>query len=143
MSGGGEGRGSPGSAFVRVVGVAGAVSFVGFGVWAMAVPRSFFERLATFEPYNQHLIQDIGAFQIGLGSVLLLAVLFPGAGALAVALLGAGIGAGAHVVSHVVGRELGGRPEVDIPVFAVLAGVLVAAGVSGWLTSLEWGRAGQ
>ena len=97
---------------------------MGFGVWAMAVPQSFFERLATFEPYNQHLIQDIGAFQIGLGSVLLLAVLSRGAGELAVALVGSGIGAAAHVVSHVVGRDLGGRPEVDIPVFAVLAAPL-------------------
>lgn len=143
MGRGGEGRGSASQAFAGAVGVAGAASFVGFGVWAMAVPRSFFERVATFEPYNQHLIQDIGAFQIGLGSVLLLAVLFPGAGALAIALLGAGIGAGAHVVSHVVGRDLGGRPEVDIPVFAVLAASLVAAGVSGWLTSSERDRAGQ
>ena len=143
MGRGGESRGSARQAFVRAVGVAGAASFVGFGVWAMAFPRSFFERLATFEPYNQHLIQDIGAFQIGLGSVLLLAVVFPGAGAPAVALVGAGIGAGAHVVSHVVGRDLGGRPEADIPVFAVLAASLVAAGVSGWLTSSEPGRAGQ
>lgn len=87
--------------------------------------------------------QDIGAFQIGLGSVLLLAVVFPGAAALAIALLGTGIGAGAHVVSHVVGRDLGGRPGVDIPVFAVLAALLVGAGVFSWLTSSERGRAGQ
>ena len=143
IGGGGEVRVSSAHGFARAVAVAGGACFVGFGVWAMAASRSFFERLATFEPYNQHLIQDIGAFQIGLGSVLLLAVVFPGAGALAVALVGAGIGAGAHVVSHVVGRDLGGRPEVDIPVFAVLAASLVAAGVSGWLTSSEPGRAGQ
>ena len=132
IGGGGEGRGLPAQAFTRAVAVAGAVSFVGFGVWAMVAPRSFFGRVATFEPYNQHLIQDIGAFQIGLGSVLLLAVQFRGAGALAVALLGTGIGGGAHVASHVVGRDLGGRPEVDIPVFAVLAALLVAAGVFSW-----------
>lgn len=140
---GGAGRGSRRQASARVVGGAGAVSFVGFGVWAMAVPRSFFERLATFEPYNQHLIQDIGAFQIGLGSVLLLAVLFPGAGALAVGLVGTGIGAGAHLVSHVVGRDLGGRPEVDIPVFAVLAAVLVGAGLFSWPRSRGGSRARQ
>jgi hypothetical protein len=39
----------------------------------MVDPRSFFTALAAFEPYNQHFIQDIGAFQIGLGAVLLLA----------------------------------------------------------------------
>lgn len=36
-------------------------------------PNPFFEQLAWFEPYNQHFIQDIGAFQIGLGVVLLIA----------------------------------------------------------------------
>lgn len=132
-----------GHAFARAVGVAGAASFVGFGVWGMVAPRSFFERLATFEPYNQHLIQDIGAFQIGLGAVLLLAVSFPGAGALAMALVGTGIGAGAHVVSHVVGRDLGGRPEVDIPVFAVLAASLLAAGAFSLSRSAGGVRAGH
>ena len=140
---GGDRRGSGGQGFARAVGVAGAGSFVGFGVWGMAAPRSFFDRLATFEPYNQHLIQDIGAFQIGLGSVLLLAVLFPGAGPLAVALVGTGIGAGAHVVSHVVGRDLDGRPEVDIPAFAVLGSLLVAAGVFSWSASPGRVRVGQ
>ena len=59
--------------FPRWIGLVGGVSLVAFGVWAMVGPRSFFDTLATFDPYNQHLIQDIGAFQIGLGAVLLLA----------------------------------------------------------------------
>jgi len=65
--------------------------FVVFGVWAMADPRSFFEVLARFEPYNQHFLQDIGAFQVGLGAVLLLAVAMTAADALAAALLGTGL----------------------------------------------------
>jgi hypothetical protein len=47
--------------------------FLVFGAWAFADPESFFDEVATFEPYNQHLIQDVGAFQIGLGAVLLIA----------------------------------------------------------------------
>jgi multicomponent Na+:H+ antiporter subunit D len=39
----------------------------------MIAPTSFFEQAATFEPYNAHFIRDLGAFQIGLGAVLLLA----------------------------------------------------------------------
>ena len=57
----------------RAVAIGGGIGFVAPGVWAMVDPRSFFTALAAFEPYNQHVIQDIGAFQIGLGAVLLLA----------------------------------------------------------------------
>lgn len=98
----------------------------------MADPEAFFERVAEFDPYNQHFVQDIGAFQIGLGAVLLLAALVRRIDALALALLGVGAGSGAHVVSHVVGRDLGGTPETDIPVFATLTLILVAAGVLRW-----------
>ena len=84
----------------------------------MIGPRSFFDELATFEPYNQHLIQDIGAFQIGLGAVLVLAALRDLRDPLVVGLVGVGVGMVAHVVSHAVGHDLGGTPEVDIPVFS-------------------------
>ena len=115
--------------FSRVVAGVGAAFFVGSGLWAMVDPRSFFDAVATFDPYNQHLIQDIGAFQIGLGAVLALAVAFERAGALAVGLVGVGVGSAAHVVSHAVGTDLGGTPETDIPFFAVMTALLLAAGL--------------
>jgi hypothetical protein len=115
--------------FGRAAGAVGALTFLSAGLWAMAAPRSFFDHLATFEPYNQHLIQDIGAFQIGIGAVLALAVLRPTMGALAVALLGSGLGGAFHALSHVIGRDLGGRPASDIPIFSVTAAVLLSAGV--------------
>ena len=116
----------------RAIALIGGVSFLAFGVWAMAAPESFFDAVARFEPYNQHLLQDVGAFQIGLGAVLLLAAIPARADALAVSLIGVGVGAAAHTVSHVVGRDLGGRPEVDIPTFAVLAVLLVTSGIVRW-----------
>ncbi|HVM08360.1 MAG TPA: hypothetical protein VM345_07860 [Acidimicrobiales bacterium] len=118
--------------FARVVAGIGGVALVVFGVWAMIAPESFFEELAQFEPYNQHFIQDIGAFQIGLGAVLLLALMRPSGGALGVALVGVGIGAAAHVASHAVGTDLGGTPAVDIPFFSILAGAFLAAGFLSW-----------
>jgi len=105
---------------------------VALGLWAMVDPQSFFERVALFEPYNQHFLQDLGAFQIGLGSVLLLAGLIPRLDAVTVALLGVGIGAALHAVSHVIGIDLGGRPAIDIPVFSVLALILLVAGAMSW-----------
>ena len=105
---------------------------VALGLWAMADPQSFFERVAHFEPYNQHFLQDLGAFQIGLGAVLLLAGLIPALDALTVSLVGVGIGGVLHALSHVIGVDLGGRPAIDIPVFAGLAVVLLVAGVMRW-----------
>jgi hypothetical protein len=121
-----------GDSLPRVIAIVGGAGFVAIGVWAMVDPHSFFEAFARFEPYNQHFLQDIGAFQIGLGVVLLLAGLSASADGLAVALVGVGVAAALHAVSHVVGRDLGGAPERDIPVFAAMAVTLFAAGGSRW-----------
>src|SRR5215207_10174661 len=118
-----------GRVFPRAVAVIGGAGFVLLGLWAMIGPQSFFDALATFEPYNQqHFLQDIGAFQVGLGVVLLLVAVPARADGLTAALLGVGVGAALHVVSHVIGRDLGGTPATDIPVFTVLALLLLAAG---------------
>lgn len=102
------------------------------GLWAMVDPQSFFERVAMFEPYNQHFLQDLGSFQIGLGAVLLLAGLLSNLDALTVALVGVGTGGALHAVSHVIGIDLGGRPAIDIPVFGGLALVLLVVGAMRW-----------
>lgn len=116
----------------RAVAIIGGVGFVALGVWAMVAPRSFFDALAAFEPYNQHFLQDIGAFQVGLGAVLLLAGVPARADGLTVALVGVGVGAALHAVSHVVGQDLGGHPEREIPAFAGMAVLLLAAGWIRW-----------
>ena len=105
----------------------GGVVFVVFGLWAMLSPTSFFEQIAVFEPYNQHFLQDVGAFQLGLGAVLLLALRY--SDSLASGLLGVGLGSAAHVVSHAVGADLGGSPAFDIPALALLSGALLVGGV--------------
>ena len=123
------GRAAP-TAWVRVVAIIGGASFLLFGLWALAAPQSFFDTLAAFDPYNAHFIHDIGAFQIGLGLVLLLASFPDRVDGLAAALLGVGGGAAAHVVSHIMDTDLGGTPATDIPTFTVLAVVLLAAGIA-------------
>lgn len=115
-----------------VVAIAIGAGMVVLGLWAMVTPRSFFERAAVFEPYNQHFIQDLGAFQIGLGVVLLLAGVVVAVDAVSASLVGVGVGAALHALSHVVGRDLGGAPAVDIPVFTVVALVLLVAGTISW-----------
>lgn len=109
----------------------GAV-FLFLGLWAMSLPQRFFDTLAAFDPYNQHFVQDVGAFQIGLGAVLVLASLVANTDALAIALFGVGIGSAAHTVSHLIGVDLGGNPGLDIPTLIVISLLLLGAGVSRW-----------
>ncbi len=107
--------------------LAGSV-FLLFGIFAMVSPSGFYDAVAEFEPYNAHFLQDIGAFQIGLGAVLLFAALLT-PDALAASTLGVGVGAVAHLISHLVGLDAGGTPLVDVPFFTLLGAVLLVAGV--------------
>lgn len=116
--------------FPPAMALVGGVMFVAFGVWALASPQSFFDQLAAFEPYNRHFVQDIGAFQIGLGAALLAARFLPDA--LMVGLAAGTIGSAAHTVSHVVGTDLGGTPVVDIPTFAIVTVLLAVAAGMRW-----------
>jgi hypothetical protein len=104
--------------------VAGALGFLAPGLWAFLAPASFYRWVALFPPYNRHFLHDAGVFQIGLGIALLLALRWRDA--LFVALLGAGLGGALHAISHLLDRDLGGRP-VDAPGLGLLAALLIAA----------------
>ena len=45
----------------------GAASQLVPGVWAFVATAGFAGTVAQFDPYNQHYLRDVGAFQIGLG----------------------------------------------------------------------------
>ena len=111
--------------------------WVALGVWALTAPESFYEIVAPFAPYNQHFVHDLGAFQFGLGTALLLALRF--SDALLVA-LGTNLAAGmAHELSHVMDSQLGGH-SYDIPNLALLAalpllGLVLRSRANGRATS--------
>ncbi len=113
-----------GNRFVLVVLVLAGLFFLLPGIWAFFNPQSFYDELATFPPYNEHLIHDIGAFQIGIGVSLLLAAVWNDARG--VALGGAAAGAVAHVLSHVIDHGEGGK-DTDVFVFGALALLLLLA----------------
>jgi hypothetical protein len=109
---------------VTVVTVLAALNFLILGAWAFLAPRSFYDNIATFEPYNLHLLHDLGAFQLAIGASLVAALLW--SDGLTVALAGAAVGAVVHDVAHFMDRDLGGRSS-DPWVLGVLAVLLVVA----------------
>lgn len=117
-----------------VAGIAG-LFFVAAGIGAFGAPEAFFEAAAVFEPYNEHFIRDIGAFQLGLGAVLLLAVWIDDG--LVVALGGVGLGSLMHGAGHAIDRHLGGTPAIDIPFWVALSALLLAAAVLRWRHSSQ------
>jgi hypothetical protein len=95
------------------------------GLWAFLAPQSFFDALATFDPYNAHFIRDIGSFQIGIGVAGVVGALRTRA--VVVGLAGLAAFQAVHVISHVVDRDAGGRPGFDIPALGALAILTVVA----------------
>lgn len=81
-------------------------SMMVFGVWSLVRPRSF-AAFIDFPPYNEHLLHDLGAFQIGIGISVLVALVW--SDALAVGLLTFTVAGGIHAVNHAVDGHLGGH----------------------------------
>lgn len=86
--------------------VCGVANIV-FGVWSLVAPRGFATFIA-FPPYNEHLLHDVGAFQIGLGAGLLLALVWTDP--IRVTLAGFALAGAIHTVNHTVDHHLGGHP---------------------------------
>jgi predicted anti-sigma-YlaC factor YlaD len=100
-----------------------AASMLGLGAWAFLGPESF-SRFIDYPPYNRHLIHDAGAFQLGIGVTVLLALWW--ADGLLVALTGFAVASGLHTVSHAIDDRLGGHAG-DVPSLGLLTLVAVVA----------------
>jgi len=89
---------------LAVTTLAGLVSAV-TGGWCLVSPRSFADRVDF--PYHEHFLHDIGAFQLGIAAMLLLALIWRDA--LATALAGFTLAGGVHAVNHVIDLDHGGH----------------------------------
>jgi hypothetical protein len=116
----GGGHPRSGGAVITVV-VVCAVSMLVLGIWAYGWPLSFAEFI-DYAPYNRHLVHDAGAFQIGIGISLLVAL--GTSDGLLVALSGFAIASGLHTISHYVDRHIGGH-DSDVPTLALLTVIAV------------------
>jgi hypothetical protein len=118
---------TPGDTIARVLVGICAAFLLASGLFALLAPEAFFQLAAVYPPYNRHFIHDIGAFMLGLGAGLALALVL--SDALLVALGATAFGAVAHFASHLADRELGGLPT-DPVTFGVFA--LVVVGLTIW-----------
>jgi len=109
----------------RLVAIIGGLFFLGGGLYALTMPQEFFDAFATFDPYNEHFIHDIGAFQIGIGAMLVLVATMKDG--LYAALAGATIGQGAHLAAHIIDRDLGANQSTTIPLLSLVAGAFLVA----------------
>ncbi len=111
--------------------VVSGLFMLALGIWAFFAPASFADFVAF--PYNRHLLHDVGAFQIGIGATLLLALLW--ADGVMVVLAGYVVGTSFHLASHIVDRHIGGHAYdplvLSVMVAVGLAGMYVRSRVSG------------
>jgi uncharacterized protein YjeT (DUF2065 family) len=102
----------------------GCLFFVVNGLWAFAFPRSFFNNVAPWSPYNEHFLRDAGSFSLGVGVALVMLFVRQRSGICALA--GAAVAAAAHAVSHVIDYGRGGR-DSDPYLLGLFAFLLVIA----------------
>jgi PPOX class probable F420-dependent enzyme len=109
--------------FVLLVVLGAALLTLVAGTWALVSPATFAD-LVAFDRAGEHFLRDAGAFQLGLGAGLLLALVWRDP--LAVVLAGFLAAAAAHTVNHSGDLHLGGR-LIDAWLLAGLAVIVGAA----------------
>lgn len=101
--------------------------YLAAGIWAYVDPAGFASSVATFPPFNRHLLHDSGSFSTGLGLVLIFsASMSESVRPALIAVLGASL---LHLSAHIEDIGLGGHPSTDIPILSVICVVLVAGAV--------------
>jgi hypothetical protein len=93
-------------AFVTIAAVVVGGFTLIFGIWSLLFPRSF-EALIDFPPYNEHLLHDVGAFQIGIGISVLVSLMW--SDSIGVALVAFIVAGTIHSINHALDRHLGGH----------------------------------
>ena len=124
--------------YVVVVTLLAGLGMAVAGGWSLLAPRSFAERVGF--SYHEHFLHDLGAFQLGIGATLLLALIWRDA--LATALAGFLLANTVHAVNHVVDLDLGGAAwqawmlaVASLAVAVALGLRLSALGVVGEVTT--------
>ncbi len=120
-------------AAVAILTAMSGLFMTGAGVWALGWPRNFAN--VTDYAFNEHFIHDAGAFQVGIGVGLLLALIWRDA--IATVLACFVVANSIHAVNHVVDLHSGGHDSDAwlIGAVSVLAAAALWARVrqGGWV----------
>jgi PPOX class probable F420-dependent enzyme len=92
------------------------------GAWSLLAPRSFADYVDF--PYHEHFLHDLGAFQLGIGATLLLALIWTDT--LAVALAGFLVSNSLHAINHALDQHLGGH-DTDARALGTMSILILAA----------------
>ena len=108
-----------------VLGVAGLTLLLP-GLLAFVAPGAFYDALAPFPPQNDHILKDVGAFQISLGLAALAAVRVR---AMRVPMLGVmTVQFALHAISHLIDMDEPDPAWLGPVEFAALAAGAVLVG---------------
>ncbi|MEU1388052.1 MULTISPECIES: hypothetical protein [unclassified Nonomuraea] len=120
-----NGYSGPARIFVQVAVVVGALTMLVFGVW-MRIDPAGFAVFARF-PDHVHFLHDAGVFQIGIGLMMLSALVWRDV--LSVVLVGFFVANTLHAVNHAADLDLGGSPDnwwqLGLVSLLTLAGLVV------------------
>lgn len=103
------------------------------GLWAILAPASWYSDYghgvappSAFGDYNEHFVQDLGSGYLGIGAVLVMAVLWPRRESVQIALVGFLVFNIPHFVIHLVETGKLTRAGYLVTTGALLVGSLVA-----------------
>ena len=107
--------------YVTIVSLLAATVMLGAGAWALIDPASFADFVEF--PDHEHFVHDAGAFQLGIGLSLVLALAWRDPPA--VILAGFALSNTIHAVNHGVDLDIGGRGSdpVLLLVLSLMAGI--------------------
>ncbi len=90
-----------------------AIPAAEIGIWATLAPRSFYDDfpgggrawVSADPPYNEHLVRDVGAFQLGLFAFLVFALVVMERRLVQAALVASATAATPHLIFHLTDTE--------------------------------------
>lgn len=125
--------------FVAAVLVFAALFMLVFGAWGFVAPRHFGGVVAPWATLGEHFLRDAGAFQVGIGAAVLVALAWRDT--VVVALACFSVASGFHTVSHLIDGDLAGF--VFLLVTFVLGTAAVAVRARGLSRARRISRASQ
>jgi hypothetical protein len=104
------------------------------GIWATAAPRSFYDDfpgpsswVSPLGPYDEHLVRDVGAFQLGLLAVVLLALVTLDRRVVQAALVASIVAGLPHLIYHLTATGPLSTADNVLSLLGLAAPVLIAA----------------